>query len=112
MSFLPLGGVVGSFAGTGLAQTKGSDVDRAAQDTRNAERRAASDAKATDAAGIGTTDGEGHETHDRDADGRRQWEFNRPPEAATPQTVDTPAVEPARVKDPTGVAGNELDLTG
>ena len=56
MSLGPLGGVAGSAAGSPLAQTKTSDVERAQQDTGSQQRRVQSDQKAENASGIGETD--------------------------------------------------------
>ena len=111
MSVGPLGGIAGSVAGSPLAQSKGSDVERAQQDAANQARRTAADKKAENAAGIGEADGEDHETADRDADGRRLWEAQ--PEAASD---DAPAQEGrserAPAKDASGQRGNLLDLSG
>ena len=111
MSVGPLGGIAGSVAGSPLAQSKGSDVERAQQDAANQARRTAADKKAENAAGIGEADGEDHETADRDADGRRLWEA--PPEATS---GDAPGQEGrsdrAPVKDASGQRGNLLDLSG
>ena len=111
MSVGPLGGLAASAAGSPLAQTHGSEVDRARHDAAAQQRKVHSDQKAEDAAGIGETDGEDHEAEDRDADGRRLWE-----EAPTPTgekhddaTRDSGA---ARAKDPSGASGNLLDLSG
>ena len=99
---------VGNFAGTPLAQAK-ADLDRAQHDAQIRDRRAASSAKADDAAGIGATDGDDKEASDRDADGRRLWE--RP---AAGKADDAPAEpeEPPLSKDPNGDSGHSLDLTG
>ena len=64
-------------AGTFLAQTRGSDIDRTQQESNSQDLRAESDLKAEAAAGVGQTDGEEHQTAKRDADGRRLWEFVR-----------------------------------
>ena len=111
MSMGPLGGIAGSAAGSPLSQTKGSDVERAQQETSNQNRRVQTDLKAENAAGIGETDGEDHETGERDADGRRIWE--PPPEGpqAEPEEEQA-AAPPPRSKDPKGQSGNLLDLTG
>jgi len=115
MSLGPLGGIASSAAGSPLAQTKGSDVERAEHDAANSTRRAQADQKAEHAAGIGEADGEDHETAERDADGRRLWEA--PPEAQADDNPDQadeaqPADLPARSKDVSGQCGNLLDLTG
>src|SRR5437016_4103766 len=73
MSVGPMG-FFGSVAATPLAQTQGSDVDRAAQETAGQGRQANNAAKAENAAGIGETDGQEHGAAERDADGRRLWE--------------------------------------
>jgi len=114
MSLGPLGGIASSAAGSPLAQTKGSDVERAEQDAANSARRTHADQKAENAAGIGEADGEDHETAERDADGRRLWEA--PPEAQADDAdhADEPhaADDPARSQDASGQCGNLLDLTG
>ena len=73
MSVGPLGGWAGSVAGTPLAQTKGSEVERTQQDLRNQQRRVQNNVRAENAAGIGEADGEDHHPAERDADGRRSW---------------------------------------
>ena len=112
MSVGPLGGVAGSAAGSPLAQTKGSDVERAQQDAGSQQRRVHVDQKAENAAGIGEADGEDHETAERDADGRRLWE--QPPQGEASSESDTGPGDPnqRRSKDTTGQSGTLLDLTG
>ena len=51
MSIGPLSGIAGSVAGTSLAQTRGSEIDRAQQENTANELRAQSDKKAETAAG-------------------------------------------------------------
>lgn len=109
MSMGPLGGIAGSAAGSPLAQTKGSDVERAKDETAAQQRRVQSEKKAESAAGIGETDGEDHETADRDADGRRLWEAQ--PEADKPE-ADARGENLRKSKDATGQSGNLLDLSG
>jgi hypothetical protein len=105
-----------SFAGVGaatpLAQAKGSDSDRVEQETSAAQNKFHSELKAEEAAGIGQTDGEDHETEDRDADGRRLWEVapNPPEEVAAAEPSSDP--DGHHVRDPHGELGNSLDLTG
>ena len=111
MSVGPTGGVSASLAGVPLAQTQGSETERARQDTGAQQRRVESDQKAESAAGIGETDGEDHETAERDADGRRFWE--PPPEGSQPEGTDDDAGPPPRQsKDAAGLSGNLLDLSG
>ncbi len=111
MSVGPLS-FVASGAATPLAQSKGSDVDRAEQETSAQERQFQHELKAEQAAGIGETDGEEHETEDRDADGRRPWEL--PPKKGEPKAETDAAStdEPMHSRDATGACGNQLDLTG
>ncbi len=111
MSVGPLGGLAGSVAGTPIAQTKGSEVERAQQDVRNQHRRVQADIRAENAAGIGEADGEDHEPGERDADGRRLWEEQRPGEKP-PQAEPDPVPPERRSKDTTGQAGRLLDLSG
>jgi len=109
MSIGPLGGIVGSAAGSPLAQTQGSEPERAQQDAAAAQRRTDSDKKAEAAAGIGEANGEDHETEDRDADGRRLWE---PPAEENAETPERPTGPSRQSKDATGESGNLLDLSG
>lgn len=112
MSVGPLGSVAGSAAGSPLAQTKGSEPERAQQDADAQQRRTVSDQKAEAAAGIGETDGEDHETAERDADGRRLWE--PPPEGKNAEEAQQQSGPPLgrQSKDATGQSGNLLDLSG
>lgn len=111
MSMGPLG-IVGSVAGTPLAQTTGSDVDRASQETAAQARRTKSDLKAEQAAGIGQTE-EDQQTSDRDADGRRIWEEQQQSAADQSPCGQQPADEQSRrSKDPSGDRGRQLDLSG
>jgi len=109
MSIGSLGGLAASAAGSPLAQTKGSEVERAQQDLGSQQRQVDSQTKAESAAGIGETDGEDHQTAERDADGRRLWE--RPPDHKSDDAEAGPA-DPPRSKDVTGQTGTQLDLSG
>ena len=73
MSIGPLG-FIGGVAGSSLAQSKGSELERTQHDVAGQERQAEVGRKADSAAGIGAADGEEHQTAERDADGRRLWE--------------------------------------
>jgi hypothetical protein len=105
MNINPLGGAA-SAAGTPLAQTKGSGVERAHQEVGARRRQVYHERKAEAAAGVGEPDGEDHETADRDADGRRPWE-DRPASEKNDASPDPP-----RSKDPSRQSGNLLDLNG
>lgn len=109
MSVGPLVSIAASMAGTPLAQSRGSDVERANQDSVQVERQVAGELKAELAAGIGVTDQE-HETSERDADGRRTWEApaKQQPEAA----ADANTVTERKALDATGQSGTQLDLSG
>lgn len=110
MSVGPLGGLPASAAGSPLSQTKGSEIDRAQQDSAAHDRRVRTDQKAEAASGIGETDGEDHEPAERDADGRRLWEApgDRPGQEAPGEDTSIPP----RSRDATGQTGNLLDLSG
>ncbi len=109
MSIGLLSNIGGSAAGTSLAQTRGSDVDRAQQESKSRQLQAQTEQSADEAAGVGQTDGENHETADRDADGRRLWEIpqRKGPEDSVAAESHSPAVP-----DPSGQCGGLLDLTG
>jgi hypothetical protein len=103
-------GAFASAAGAPLSQLAGAETERAAKDSSVQQRQSTSEAKSEAAAGIGETE-QDQGANERDADGRRLWEA--PPEgshaAAEPPAE---AIEHRQVKDPTGVSGNALDLTG
>jgi hypothetical protein len=109
MSIGPLSGIAGSAAGTSLAQTRGSEIDRAQQENAARELQARSQQKAEMAAGIDQADGDNHEAAERDADGRRLWEFPQ-----RPGQQDAGHEEPPypQGQDPTGHSGGMLDLSG
>lgn len=103
-------GLIGSIAGTPLAQAKGSDIDRAKADANQQSRAIDSVNRADAAAGIGVTH-EDSQTSDRDADGRRIWEkfaANKDANDSTDSTLQAPHA----AKDPTGQSGTQLDLSG
>ncbi len=109
MSIGPLGHL-GIAAGTPLAQSKGSELQRAAHDSEHHARQVEAGRRAQDAAGIGATEGDENATSDRDADGRRLWEIPPDKEPRTSDIANGPD-EPG-VKDPTGKNGTQLDLAG
>jgi len=99
-----------------VPQSQGIDEDRTAQETAGQSHHLASQLKAEDAAGVGATDGEDHESEDRDADGRRLWENQiEAEEIAKEAQKEAASADPAPAhlsKDATGQSGNQLDLTG
>jgi hypothetical protein len=105
MSIGPLG-IAASAAGSPLAQTKGAEVERAQGEVGAQQCRVYHEQKAEAADGVGQPDGDDHEAHERDADGRRPWEDQPEPE----QTATPPGVRQS--KDPSQQSGNLLDLTG
>ena len=111
MSIGPLGGIAAGAAGAPLAQTTGPETERAQQDSAAQQRQIQTNEKADAAAGIGETDGEDHETEERDADGRRLWE-EPPPGSEEPTDEETSPEEQPKSKDASGQSGNLLDLSG
>lgn len=101
-------GIVGSLAGTPLTQ-KAAEVDKTQRDAADAARQTDAAARAESAQGIGQTEEES-EASERDADGRRLWERQAKKQAEEEQTASTPAETHA--KDPEGLSGGVLDLTG
>ena len=106
-----------SASGVPLAQSQGSDADRTAQEVAEQKRAAEARLKAESAEGVGQTDGEEHESNERDADGRRLWEkpvrASDDPEAEEPESPDTIAAPPPHAsRDATGQSGSQLDLMG
>jgi hypothetical protein len=99
---------LGSAAGAPLSQTGGSEAERGLREASSQQRQVATEQSAELAAGIGTTD-EDQEASDRDADGRMFWE-NRKSPGEQEAAENPPPQRPA--KDPTGISGNTLDLTG
>lgn len=112
MSTGPLG-ALGSAAGSPLAQSHGSDIQRAAQDRNVQERQVDGVKQAENAAGIGETDGKDNDSHERDADGRRIWEDQkRSAKKKTENTDEAGSTSTAKGRDASGERGNELDLSG
>ena len=109
MSVGPLFYLPASVAGVPLAQSKGTDIDRAEQEAGAVELAAEGEKKAEAAAGIGEADGENHQTADRDADGRQILVKPGRRQAAAPVAADPP---PQQSKDPSRQSGNQLDLNG
>jgi hypothetical protein len=101
-------GIVGSLAGTPLTQ-KAAEVDKTQRDAADAARQTDAAARAESAQGIGQTEEES-EASERDADGRRLWERQQKKPAEQEAAASTSAETHA--KDPEGISGGILDLTG
>jgi hypothetical protein len=100
-----IGPIITTAAGTPLAQTKGTEMERAGEEVGAQRRRVYHEQEAEAAAGVGEPDGEDHETAERDGDGRRPWEDR-------PEIKKTGAIDKRQSKDPSHQSGNFLDLTG
>src|SRR5436309_635439 len=111
MSMGPVGGIVGSAAGTSLSQAAGSETERTQKDSVASQRQTDATERAEDAAGIGHTE-QDQESSERDADGRRLWEApgNRKNAASGQLASEEAAAESKQSKDPTGQSGTKLDL--
>jgi hypothetical protein len=104
-------GLAGSAAGAPLSQTAGAETERSQKESAVRERLADSQSKSERASGIGTTE-QDQQTDERDADGRRLFE-GAGKRKLKPSPADPAGDEPdRRAKDPTGLSGNALDLTG
>ena len=103
-------GLLGSVTSGQLQQTRGADTDRAGQDARTQNNQAESARHAEAAQGVGEMV-QDESTTDRDADGRRLWERVAKREADS-DSDRTPQVDSPQSVDPSGQAGNQLDLTG
>jgi hypothetical protein len=113
MSMGPVGGVVGSAAGTSLSQTAGAETERSQRDTAAQHRQIDGAERSEKASGIGQTE-QDQESSERDADGRRLFERAAKPGKGAkdePSGDDASAVE-KQSKDATGLSGTKLDLTG
>ena len=102
-------GIVGSLAGTPLAQ-KGPETDKVQKEATDRTRQTEADARAESAAGIGQTEEES-QASERDADGRRPWEVpatKKEDEAATDTAGDSIPIG----KDPSGDRGGLIDIRG
>jgi hypothetical protein len=103
-------GLVPSLANTAVAQNSGATVDRAKQDAGHFQRQVASTQQAADAAGIGHTNEE-HGASDRDADGRRLWEFSNPAPSDEGSEAPTDPNAPRQSRDPNDDRGTQIDFT-
>lgn len=107
MSMVNFGSAVAAgVAGTSQSQRQTSAADGAVQDAAAHDRKLQSKDKAAKAEGVGSNeDPAGSSSEDRDADGRRAWEWilkNREEEQKhREKSIDT-----------SGQVGNSLDISG
>ena len=115
MSVGPMGAsFASSIAATDLAQRSAGDVPATQQATSNHSRKVDSTEKAEKAAGVGDPE-ESEKASDRDADGRRAWEHVGHPEEDSetePELSGEATYDRSQQKDPTGLKGREIDLSG
>jgi len=112
MSVGPMTGVTGSAAGAPLSQTSGSETERSQKDASANRRQVDGEKQAEKASGIGQTE-QDQEASDRDADGHYFGEGQGKKKENPKQPEITTEPEPPRqAKDPSGISGNSLDLTG
>jgi hypothetical protein len=113
MSIGPLGSLPASVAGQSRAQAQGSETERAGLEAAAQQHRLTGEKKAEAAAGVGATDADGEQTHERDADGRRLFEDRldldrrQEDEAKEEESPD----QPPRPSAPLATTGGELDIT-
>ncbi len=103
-------GIIGSLAGTSLTQ-KSAEVDKTQRDAADAARQSDAADRAESAEGIGQTEEES-QAGERDADGRRLWERQPKKTAENDAELAASTAEAVPAKDPAGVSGGILDLTG
>ena len=101
-------GMIGSLAGTPAAQAKGTEAERAQQESANQARQIQADTNAERAEGVGETS-EDEEVSERDADGRRMWE--RPQNTGGTGSAMSNREGPVS-RDASGLRGNQLELSG
>ncbi len=109
MSVGPAVSILASAAGTPLAQTKGSEIDRARRETDAFQIKLHQESQADAAAGVAASDGQGKSITERDADGRQAWEIPHRP--AKTKTIPAAGRRPMAY-DPANDSGTELDLCG
>ncbi len=111
MNLMPIPPVLVGAAGAPSAQTKGSEVDRAGQESAVQQRQVQGEVQAEMASGIGTTEEDSGASADRDADGRRLWEAPLQ-NGQKKQTDQGPGTGQRVSRDASGQCGTQLDLSG
>ena len=102
-------GLLSSVTTGQLQQVRTADADRGAQQVRAHQQQTTAVQRAEAADGVGEMT-EDAATSDRDADGRRLWEPAE--ERGATDSATSPSDGAPRSRDPTGLAGGQLDLTG
>ena len=106
MSIVNFGSAVAAgIAGSAQAQRQTAATDQASQDAAVHQRKTDSTERAVKTAGVGTTEEDSQSSGDRDADGRRAWEWNLKTKSQEHSVRD-------KSIDLSGQAGNSLDLSG
>ena len=106
MSIVNFGSAVAAgIAGSAQAQRQTSATDQASQDAAVHQRKTDSADRAVKAAGVGANDEESQASGERDADGRRAWEWHLKNKSQEHAVRD-------KSIDPSGQTGNSLDLSG
>ena len=107
MSMVNIGSAIAAgVAGSAQAQRQTSAADRETQDVASHQRTTDSKERAIKAEGVGANDEESQSSsEDRDADGRRAWEWNLKISSKERSVRD-------KSIDPSGQTGNTLDLNG
>ena len=100
-----------SGSGTQRAQATSADTQRVAAEATHQQNRLDAQRRFDAAEGIGAPDVDNHRTHDRDADGRRPWEFYRVDTAELTRS-DAPAGVGVSLHRRDGDRGQSLDVTG
>jgi hypothetical protein len=93
-----------------LAQTRGTEVDRAQQVAAAHERQLRSEALADSAGGIAAADGEDNLAGDRDADGRLPWQM-QPSAQREEETTGKPRLVRSPAQEAVSQSGLRLDVT-
>jgi hypothetical protein len=101
--------IAASVVGSAFATNRSADIERVEQDTASQASHLDGLDKAELAGDVGETKGDDSHASERDADGRRAWEFRRGKRA---RSGDFAIADSNLPKDPSGQSGNELDLCG
>jgi len=94
-----------------LAQSRGTEIDRAQQVAAAHERQLRSEALADSAGGIAAADGEDNQAGDRDADGRLPWQMQPSAEQDEEASAGKPSRARRTTQEPAPQSGLRLDVT-